>query len=312
MIRSAPRRLAARTAHRPTAPSPTTATVWPASTRAQTAAKLAGGHHVRERDERAHHLLGMPGARDRDQRRAGQRHADRLALAAVAIAREHAAVHARRRHVVPAVRARAIAVDVRRDDEIARGDAGHVGADVLDDADELVADRPRLERRVAAVEPEVRPADAGDDDADDRVGGLDDRRITAITGRDRTGPVEDRCTHGHHLHPRPVARQGSRRDKIRRRGPPSGLTTARPLALLVQCENESKASGTLAGRPRRLPGGPRRLTCPRKPPAVEVEEPLSTRREPTRACGPGRGPGCSLARCADATRRLGGVARERA
>ena len=38
MIRSAPRRLAASTPESPTAPSPTTATVWPASTFAQTAA----------------------------------------------------------------------------------------------------------------------------------------------------------------------------------------------------------------------------------------------------------------------------------
>ena len=116
----------------------------------------------------------MTGARDRDQRHVGQRHADRLALAAVAVHREHAAVHARARHVVAAVRARVVAEDVRRDDEIALGDARHVGADVLDDTHELVPDRPRLERRVAAVEPEVRPADARDDDADDRVGGLDD------------------------------------------------------------------------------------------------------------------------------------------
>ena len=38
MIRSAPSRLAASTPERPTAPSPTTATVWPASTCAHTAA----------------------------------------------------------------------------------------------------------------------------------------------------------------------------------------------------------------------------------------------------------------------------------
>ena len=38
MIRSAPSRLAASTPESPTAPSPTTATVWPASTCAQTAA----------------------------------------------------------------------------------------------------------------------------------------------------------------------------------------------------------------------------------------------------------------------------------
>jgi hypothetical protein len=38
-----------------------------------------------------------------------------------------------------------------------------LGAHVFDDADELVADRPGLKRRVAAVVPEVGPADAGDE-----------------------------------------------------------------------------------------------------------------------------------------------------
>ena len=71
----------------------------------------------------------------------------------------------------------------------------HVGADVFDDADELVADRAGLERRVAAVVPEVRAADAGEDDADDRVGGLDDRRIAPVAGGDGAGLVEDGCTH---------------------------------------------------------------------------------------------------------------------
>jgi hypothetical protein len=37
-------------------------------------------------------------------------------------------------------------------------DVAHVRADVLDDADELVADRTGLERRRAAVVPKVRPA----------------------------------------------------------------------------------------------------------------------------------------------------------
>src|SRR5262249_14128976 len=73
-------------------------------------------------------------------------------------------------------------------------------------------------RRIAAVEPEVRPADAGDDNADDRVGGLDDQRITAITGRDRAGLVEDRRTHSHYLHLRRRRVKTLRRTQVRRRG----------------------------------------------------------------------------------------------
>ena len=63
-------------------------------------------------------------------------------------------------------------------------DVAHLGADVLDDADELVADRAGLERRVAAVVPEVRAADAGEDDADDRVGRL------AMAGSGRSPAVD--------------------------------------------------------------------------------------------------------------------------
>ena len=71
----------------------------------------------------------------------------------------------------------------------------HVGADVLDHADELVADRPGLERGVAAVVPEIRSADARQHDAHDRVGGLSDRGVRPVAGRDVAGFVEDRSAH---------------------------------------------------------------------------------------------------------------------
>ena len=64
-------------------------------------------------------------------------------------------------------------------------------ADVLDDADELVADRAGLERRVAAVVPEVRAADAGQHDADDRVGRLDDDRVAPVAALDAAGFDEE-------------------------------------------------------------------------------------------------------------------------
>jgi hypothetical protein len=77
-------------------------------------------------------------------------------------------------------------------------ESADVGADVLGDADELGADRTRLERRFAAVEPEVRAAHTGRHDADDRVRRLDDHRIRAFAGGDGAGLVEDRSTHGDH------------------------------------------------------------------------------------------------------------------
>jgi hypothetical protein len=100
----------------------------------------------------------------------GERHADRLALAAVAVHREEAAVHARRRDAVLAVRARPVAVGERRDHEIAPGDVLHLGPDVLDDADELVADPVRFGRLDhSPVGPQVRAAHAGRDDPHQRV-----------------------------------------------------------------------------------------------------------------------------------------------
>ena len=75
-------------------------------------------------------------------------------------------------------------------------DVGDLGADVLDDADELVADRAGLELGVAAVVPEVRAADAGEHDADDGVGRLAEARIGPVAGFDPAGLVEDGCTHG--------------------------------------------------------------------------------------------------------------------
>jgi hypothetical protein len=61
-----------------------------------------------------------------------------------------------------AVHAGAVADRERGDDEIALADGPDVGADLLDEADELVADALRAgDRRDAAVGPQVRPADAG-------------------------------------------------------------------------------------------------------------------------------------------------------
>ena len=200
-MRSAPSRLAARTPDSPTAPSPTTATVLPGRDVGADGGVVAGRHHVRERQQRGEHLVGVPGAGDRDERAVGERDADRLALAAVAVGRVEAAGDAGGRDAVPAVRARAVAEGERRDDEVALADVRDVGADVLDDADELVADRPGLERRVAAVVPEVRAADAGEHDADDRVGRLDDGRVGPVADLDPVGFDEEGCTHEHQGRP---------------------------------------------------------------------------------------------------------------
>ena len=138
----------------------------------------------------------MPGAGHRDERAVGERDAHRLALAAVAVGGVEAAGDAGGGDAVAAVRTGAVAERERRDDEVAALDVRDVAADVLDHADELVADRAGLERRVAAVVPEVRPADAGEYDADDRVGRLDDERVAPVADLDTVGFDEESCTHG--------------------------------------------------------------------------------------------------------------------
>jgi hypothetical protein len=123
---------------------------------------------------------------------------------------------------VLAVGAAAIAVDERGDDEVASADALDVGTDVLDDADELVADRTDCMVGLAPVVPEVRPADAAEDDAHHGIRGLLDGRVGSIAHGDRAGAVEDRCTHGDPVPTSfeaegiPVVR-GTDRDALRRR-----------------------------------------------------------------------------------------------
>ena len=143
---------------------------------------MAGRHDVGERQQRGEHLVGVAGAADADERAVRQRHPHRFALAAVdALGCPEPTVGARGRDAVEAVRAGPVAEGEGSDDEVAFRDGADLGADVLDDADELVPDRAGCERGVAAVVPEVRPADAGEHDADDRVGRVGEPRVHAPT-----------------------------------------------------------------------------------------------------------------------------------
>jgi transcriptional regulator with XRE-family HTH domain len=137
-------------------------------------------------------------AGDAHERAAGERDADRLSLAAVDLAvAERTAGDAGDGRPVLAVRAGAVAVDERSDHEIALGDAVHVGADVLDDADQLVADGPGGVGRLAAVVPEVRAAHAGEYDPNHGVGPFLDDRVGPLADLDGAGPLEDRSSHGY-------------------------------------------------------------------------------------------------------------------
>ena len=141
MICSAPSRLAAITPQSPTAPSPTTATVVPGADPRGERSVVARPHHVGERQQRRHQRVVLAD-RQHDERAVGERDAHRLALAAVdAVAAPEAAVEARGLQSLLAEVAGAVGVGERRDDDVARLHGADVGADLLDDADELVAHR---------------------------------------------------------------------------------------------------------------------------------------------------------------------------
>ena len=78
------------------------------------------------------------------------------------------------------------------DDEVAGLDGRDLAADLLDDADVLVAHRRRpVDGLDAAVGPQVRPADAGRRRRMIGVGRLDDRRVVALLDADVAGGVQD-------------------------------------------------------------------------------------------------------------------------
>ena len=152
MIRSAPRRLAASTAHSPTAPSPITVTVVPGCHAGGDRAVVAGAEHVGQRQQRRHQR-GVLADGQLDQRALGLRHPHRLALAAVDSRRAPpAAVPAGRLQALAAEVAGVVGPDERRDDQSPRLRPVTSRADVLDDADELVA-HPSAFRRWRGIEP---------------------------------------------------------------------------------------------------------------------------------------------------------------
>jgi hypothetical protein len=84
----------------------------------------------------------------------------------------------------------------RADHELARPDGGDLAADLLDDADVLMAHRRRpLDRFDPAVGPQVRAADTGRRQPDDGVGRFEDRGVVAVFHPDVTGGIQDSSAH---------------------------------------------------------------------------------------------------------------------
>ena len=197
MIRSAPRRRAASTAHRPTAPSPTTATVSPGLTRAQTAAWWPVPITSDSVSSDACISGGVPGAGYRDEGAVGQWYAHGLPLAAVAVGRERSrrssqavVMPCRQWGQVPSLKANGAITKSPR--WISRTSAPTSSTTPMNSW----PIGPGANGGLPAVVPEVRAAHAREHDAHDGVGRLGDRGIGALAYRDGSGLVEDGCTHG--------------------------------------------------------------------------------------------------------------------
>ena len=163
----------------------------------------AGAVDVGKREQRGQQgLVGvLVDAGDGDEGAVGERDADRLGLAAggaeVRVVPE-AAVDARGLQAGAAELAGAARDGERRDDEVARLHGRDVGADLLDDADELVADRTAgLVGRGRVVRVQVAAADAGAGHAHERVGGLLDGRVGGVDDADVAGAVDVGGSHDH-------------------------------------------------------------------------------------------------------------------
>src|SRR5436309_3699304 len=104
-------------------------------------------HHIGQREQRAHCLVRVIRAGDAHESRIRERHTNHLALTSIYSAiSERAASDAVRCPPSPAVGARSVVERERCDDEIALGDHVNGRSDLLDDSDELVADRPEIVR----------------------------------------------------------------------------------------------------------------------------------------------------------------------
>ena len=152
----------------------------------------AGAEHVGG-GQQGGDQVGLRHARGGDQGAVGEGDAGELGLGA----------EGAHQHPVGAVRLVAGLADLagvvggqeRADDEVADLDGADLGADLLDDADVLVAHHLVVDRLGAAVGPQVAAADAGRREADDRIGRLDDPRVLAVLDPDVAGAVHDYLTH---------------------------------------------------------------------------------------------------------------------
>ncbi len=160
---------------------------------------VPGRHHVGQRQQRGQQPGVTGGVLGQlDQGAVGERHPDRLALAAVgAGAAPEAAVRAGGLQTLAAERADAVGPDEGRHHQVAGPEPAHLGADRLDHAQELVPDPlTGLPFGDAPVGPQVAAADAGQHGAHDGVAGLADDRVGNLLDAYVVGSLDNGGAHG--------------------------------------------------------------------------------------------------------------------
>jgi hypothetical protein len=125
------------------------------------------------------------------------RHAHRLALTAVdIIGAVPASVEAFARQAFPAEDAGSVRPEKRRTNQVAGVDRLHIGADCLDDPDELVPHPPTgVGVRHRLVWPQIAAADCGSRDTNESVCGVDQESVRNLLDPDITGFIHDGCAH---------------------------------------------------------------------------------------------------------------------
>jgi hypothetical protein len=157
---------------------------------------VAGAEHVRQ-GEQGRQQLGILTDGQLDQRALGLRDAYGLALAAVhAVGPPQAAVPAGGLQALAAEVAGVVRPDERRQHDVPAPQPGHLPAEVLHDAEELVPDPlALLGGRPGLVRPQVAAADARAEHADQGVGGCPQDRVGHVLHAHVTGTVDQGCTH---------------------------------------------------------------------------------------------------------------------
>jgi hypothetical protein len=158
---------------------------------------VSGIQYVGERQQRRHQPVVLA-HRQRVQRPVRQRHPHGLGLrCARAVAVEEPAVHTGGVKPLAAEGAGAVGERERHHDQVARLDGTDVRADVLDDADRLMAHRASgLGALQLGVRPQIAAADAGAGDPHDRVGRIDDGNVGHVLDANVAGGIHEGGSHG--------------------------------------------------------------------------------------------------------------------